>query len=235
MEHLFPNLEQLIVTNPALAFIAVFLAGVLVSFTPCVYPVIPLTLGFIGAKSAGSRWKGFFLSLVYVLGMALTYAVLGAFAALSGSLFGNVGSSPWSYFVIANLCLVLGLSMFDVIRIPQLSLAVKTPAGPNKGGYFGAFVVGLISGLIVGPCTAPVLASVLLYVASKQNVVYGFGLLFSFGYGVGFLMILLGTFTGLLSSIPKSGPWLDKVKQAFGWLLIFGAEYFLIRMGGLLI
>ncbi len=235
MNTLFSNVDQIIRANPLLAFPAVFLAGVLVSFTPCVYPVIPLTLGYIGAKSAGSRWKGFTLSLVYVLGLALTYAALGAFAALSGKLFGQVGSSPWSYFAIANLCLFLGLSMLDVIRIPQISLAGGMPGTAPKGGYLGAFVVGLFSGLICGPCTAPVLATVLVYVGSKQNVLYGFSLLFAFGYGVGFLMILLGTFTGLLSSIPRSGVWLERIKKAFGWGLIIAAEYFLIKMGGLLI
>lgn|SRR3990167_5670994 len=231
---MFENIEQLIATNPLLAFVAVFAAGVLVSFTPCVYPVIPLTLGFIGARSAGSRWKGFTLSLVYVLGMAVTYAILGAIASLSGKLFGNVGSSPVSYFIVANVCMALGLSMLGVFQIPQISF---TGTGPVKQrqGYLGVFVIGLISGLIVGPCTAPVLAAILVYVGSKQNVVYGFSLLFAFGYGVGFLMILLGTFTGLLASIPKSGEWLERVKKLFGWVLIFAAEYFLIRMGEFLV
>lgn len=233
MDALIANLDKLIVANPALAFAAVFLAGVLVSFTPCVYPVIPLTLGFIGARSAGSRWKGFVLSLFYVLGMALTYACLGAFASLSGKLFGGVGSSPWTYFAVANVCLVLGLSMLGVFEIPQLSIG--NVAQQKRKGYFGAFVIGLVSGLIVGPCTAPALAAVLVYVGSKQNLLYGFSLLFTFGYGVGFLMILLGTFSGLLGALPKSGKWLEAVKKSFGWVLILAAEYLLIKMGGLLI
>ncbi len=234
MSEFLSNLGPLIDSNPALAFVAVFLAGVFVSFTPCVYPVIPLTLGFIGARSAGSRWKGFILSLFYVLGMALMYAILGAFASLSGKLFGTVGSHPATYFVVANVCLFLGLSMLGVFEIPQLSFGVN-PALKQRKGYLGAFVIGLFSGLIVGPCTAPALAVVLVYVASKQNFLYGFSLLFVFGYGVGFLMILLGTFTGLIGALPKSGQWLDRIKKAFGYLLIFAAEYLLIQMGGLLV
>ena len=239
MSSLLANIDQIIHTSPLLAFVAVFAAGALVSFTPCVYPVIPLTLGVIGARSlpgrqagAGGRWKGFILSLVYVLGMALTYAALGLFASLTGKLFGQVGSNPFTYFFVANVCLLMGLSMLGVFAFPQVSLAGK---GGAKGGLFGIFLVGIVSGLIVGPCTAPVLAAILVYVAAKHDVLYGFLLLFTFGYGVGFLLILLGTFTGLIASLPKSGVWLERVKQAFGWILIFTAEYLLIKAGGLLI
>src|SRR4051812_17679462 len=97
------DLSHIIQTNPPLAFIAVFAAGILVSFTPCVYPMIPLTLGVIGARSAGSPRRGFSLSLVYVLGLSLVYAVLGAIASLTGHLFGRIGTNPWVYFVVANV------------------------------------------------------------------------------------------------------------------------------------
>lgn len=227
------DIEPLIQTNPILAFVAVFAAGVLVSFTPCVYPVIPLTLGFIGAKSAGGKWKGFFISLLYVLGMALTYAALGAFASLTGQLFGKIGSHPATYFIVANICLLLGLSMLGLFNLPQLSLGFRPSSG--KKSWLDVVLVGAFSGLIVGPCTAPVLAAILVYVGSKQNLVYGFSLLFAFGYGVGFLLILLGTFTGLLASLPKSGEWLERVKKLFGWLLLLSAEYLFIKMGGFLI
>lgn len=230
METLAANIEQIIRVNPLLAFVVVFFAGVTVSFTPCVYPVIPITLGYIGAKSAGQKGRGFFLSLVYVCGMAVTYAVLGAMAAFSGKLFGSLSAHPFTYFLLGNVCLFMGLSMLGVYQLPVIGFHVKNR--PQGGGYGGCFILGLMSGLIVGPCTAPILAAVLYYVASKQNIIYGFLLLFVFGYGVGFLTILLGSFTGLLSSIPKSGPWLENVKKVCGWVLIFAAEYFLIKMGG---
>lgn len=234
MESLFANMDQVIRTSPALAFAAVFIAGVVVSFTPCVYPVIPLTLGAIGARSAGGRWKGFLLSLVYVLGMALTYAALGLFASLTGKLFGQIGSHPMTYLFVANVCLLMGLSMLGVFSIPQLSPG-GGPRPASRGGFLSVFWVGVVSGLIVGPCTAPALAAILAYVAARHDVVYGFFLLFVFGYGVGFLLIVLGTFTGLVASLPKSGAWLERVKQGFGWFLIAAAEYLLIKAGGLLI
>lgn len=230
----FEDISLTIQANPALAFVLIFLAGVGVSFTPCVYPVIPITLGYIGARSAGNRWKGFTLSLVYVFGMALTYAVLGAFAALTGRLFGQIGSSPWTYLIVAGICLLLGISMLGIFELPQISLTGgKGTPSQGKKGYTGAFLVGIVSGLIVGPCTAPVLATVLVYVGSKQNVLYGFSLLFTFGYGVGFLMILLGTFTGLVSSLPRSGAWLDLVKKIFGMLLVASSAYLFFKARGL--
>jgi thiol:disulfide interchange protein DsbD len=165
--------------------------------------------------------------------MAVTYAALGAFASLTGRLFGTIGSSPVTYFIVGTVCVVLALAMFGVIRIPQFSFTGQASAS-RKEGLFGVFTVGLIAGLIVGPCTAPVLAAVLLYVGTQQNVLYGASLLFVFGYGVGFLLILLGTFTGLLASMPKSGKWLGAVEKLFGAALILAAAYYFVKMGGLL-
>jgi thiol:disulfide interchange protein DsbD len=228
------NIEHMIQHHPFLALFGVYLSGVLVSFTPCVYPVIPLTLGVIGAKNSSSKLGGFTLSLIYVLGMALSYAVLGAFASLSGRLFGQVATNPWTYFVVANAYLLFGLSMIDAFHLPQVSL-LPARFQQKKNGLFGVFFMGALAGLIVGPCTAPVLATLLVYVGTRQNMLYGFTLLFMFGYGVGFLFILLGTFTGLLAYMPKSGAWLETVKKVFGWLLILAAEYLFIKMGGLLV
>ncbi|MGE3772669.1 MAG: cytochrome c biogenesis protein CcdA [Gammaproteobacteria bacterium] len=228
------NLGRLIDLHPALALATVFAGGVAVSFTPCMYPIVPVTLGVIGARSAGARWRGFLLSSVYVLGMALSYASLGAFAALSGKLFGQISTSPWTHFAVANLCLVFGLAMLDVFRLPQLGLDAG-PAQRGPQGLFGVFLFGMAAGLIVGPCTAPVLGTLLVYVGSRQNLLYGFLLLLCFGYGVGFLLILLGTFTGLLSSLPRSGLWMERVKKVFGWGMVGVAEYLLIKTGELLI
>jgi len=220
-----------------LSYLAVYLGGVLVSFTSCVYPVIPITVSFIGARSAGSRTKGFILSLIYVLGMSLTYTALGAAASLSGKLFGQVQSNPWTYFAIGNLCILMGLSMLGVfslnVRTPDFVTRVQ-PRQKTKG-VIGSFLVGAASGLVMGPCTAPVLAVILGYAATRENVAYASSLLFVFSIGMGTLLILIGTFAGLLAGIPKSGIWMTRISRIFGWILIGTGEYFLIQAGILLV
>lgn len=216
-----------------LAFLAVYLGGVLVSFTPCVYPVIPITIAFIGARGGGSRTRGFLLSLIYVLGMAVTYTALGGVAALSGKLFGQMQTNFWTYFVMANVCLLMGLSMLNVFMFPFRTPQFVTRIQPRtqSKGLVSSFLVGAASGLVMGPCTAPVLAVLLGYVATRQEMLYAMSLLFVFSFGMGTLLIILGTFAGLLANLPKSGPWMIKIGRFFGWLMIAAGEYFLIQAG----
>jgi len=212
-------------------YLLVFLAGILVSFTPCVYPLIPITAGFIGASSSGAKARGFFLSLFYVLGIALAYSGLGAFAALTGSLFGEIATSPWTYLAIGNIFLLLGLSMMDAFTLPLPGFLKSHGQGSKKRGLLGAFLIGLSSGFIIGPCTAPALGAILAYVASKQNIFFGTTLLFTFAFGMGLILMVVGTFSGLVSSLPKSGKWLNITKKVFAFILIACAEYFIIKAG----
>lgn len=234
IENLTGNIEVYLQTSALLAFLAVYLGGVLVSFTPCVYPVIPLTVAYVGGRSGGSRSKGFFLSLVYVLGMAVTYTAIGGFAALTGRLFGQIQSNPWVHIVIANVVILLGLSMLDVFEIPVPQFLSRLQQKNQGQGYVGSFVLGLTSGFILGPCSAPVLCVVLAYVAAKQHLLYGMSLLFVFALGMGTLLILLGTFAGLLTSLPKAGVWMVRVKHLFGWLMLLIGEYLLVTAGSLM-
>ena len=235
IENILSTLAKYVQGAPLIAYVAVFLSGILVSFTPCVYPVIPITISYVGAASAGSKGRAFLLSLFYVAGIALTYSVLGAIAALTGRLFGQISTSPLAYFFVGNLCLFLGLSMLGVFELPIPGF-LKTQKTFSKGkGIISSFFVGMASGLVVGPCTAAPLAVILAYVATKQNLIFGMTLLFVFAFGMGLLLIILGTFAGLLASLPKAGTWLDSIKKIFGWILIIIGEYFLITMGKLLI
>jgi cytochrome c-type biogenesis protein len=217
----------------SLSYLAVYLGGVLVSFTPCMYPLLPITVAFIGARSGRTKGRGFILSLIYVLGMAVTYTLLGAIAALSGKLFGQIQSNPWTSFFIGNLCILMGLSMMDAFTIPIRMPAFIMRAQPRTktNGIAGSFLVGAASGLVMGPCTAPALAVVLGYAATRQNVVFAASLMFFFAVGMGTLLILVGTFAGLLAGIPKSGKWMVRVGRICGWILLGTGEYFLISAG----
>ncbi|HHO76520.1 MAG TPA: hypothetical protein ENN05_08855, partial [Deltaproteobacteria bacterium] len=207
-----------------------YIGGVLASFTPCIYPVIPITVAYIASQSSGRKSRGFVLSIFYVLGTSLTYMVLGSIASFTGHLFGQIQSNPWTYLFVANICILMGLSMLDVFTF-SLTRFLGPSRTINKKGLVGSFLLGSASGLILGPCTAPILGVLLGYVATKQNMVYGMSLLFVFAFGMGTLLIILGTFTGLVASIPRSGMWMVKIQRAFGWGMIALGEYFLIIAG----
>ncbi len=233
-ENLLEILEGYLATGNLLAYPIVFLGGVLVSFTPCVYPVIPITVTYIGSQSGGSKARAFSLSLVYVCGLALTYAILGMLASLTGQIFGTLQMNPWTQFFIANVCLLFGLAMLDVINIPLPYFLSRLAPKTKRKGFLGAFIVGMASGMVAGPCTAPALGVLLAFVATKQSIFFGASLMFVFALGMSMLLIVIGTFTGLLTAIPKAGAWTMKIKKIFGWILILVAEYFLIQMGKML-
>jgi cytochrome c-type biogenesis protein len=233
MEEILSQLNTYLQGAPLLALPAAYLAGVLTSFTPCIYPLIPITIGIIGAKSSQTRKRGFLLSLVYVIGLSLVYAALGAIAALSGMFFGQISTSMWAYLVVGNLFLLFGLSMLDVFSL-ELTFLQKWNPSAKGSGMLTAFTFGGISALIAGPCTTPVLGTLLAFVASRQNVLLGVSMLFLFAFGMGSLLIIVGTFTGLLSTIPRSGAWMITIKKAFGFLMIGLGEYFILKAGQLM-
>jgi cytochrome c-type biogenesis protein len=214
-----------------LSYVIVFLGGIFTSLTPCVYPLIPVTIGYIGANSVRSRGRAFFLSLFYVLGIATVYSCLGAIAALGGSIFGQISTNPWTYLIVGNIFLFLGLSMMDVfvLQLPGFLIPKSTPS--VKKGLFGAYFIGISAGLVMGPCTAPILGAVLTYVASRQNIFLGISFLFTYALGIGFILLVVGTFTGMAVSLPKSGKWLNLLKKVFGIVLIICAQYFFIQAG----
>jgi thiol:disulfide interchange protein DsbD len=194
---------------------------------------MPLVIAYIGARGSRSRLYGFLLSLTYVLGLSLTYAVLGGISALTGRLFGTIQSSFWVAFLVANVCVLMGLAMLDVftiqIRIPGFATSPQT--GDMHKSVIGSFLVGITSGLLIGPCSAPVFSVLLAYVATRQNLFFGMSLLFVFALGMGTLLVAIGSFAGLMASLPKSGMWMVRIKHGCGWILIATGEYFLIQAG----
>ncbi|MDK9699476.1 MAG: protein-disulfide reductase DsbD, partial [bacterium] len=208
------------------AFILVFLGGVFASLTPCVYPVIPITMGYIGSRAGGNKVRGFTLSLAFVLGLAIVYSTLGLVAASTGALFGAFTQTPWFLGAIALVFGVMGISMLGVFDLPIPGFAAQAQGNP-KGGYFGAAVMGGLSGLVAAPCVGPILVALLAWVAQSGSLLLGFFLLFTFSMGMGLLFIAIGTFSGLLQSLPQAGEWMVAIKKFFGFALLAGALYVL--------
>jgi thiol:disulfide interchange protein len=227
------GLEHVLAQTPLLAYPVVYAAGLLTSFTPCVYPMIPITVGFIGGMSAGSRLRGFLLSVSYVIGLAITYSILGAMAALTGSFFGQVATDPWVNLVVGVFILVLGLAMVGAWEIRLPSFLLPKAGGGAAKGWVGALLVGATSGFVAAPCTAPALGAVLAYVATRRSIVFGTSLLFTFALGMGTLLVIIGTFAGLVRNLPRAGAWMTRVRKAFGWLMVAVGVYFVFHAGQL--
>ena len=226
------DFQSYLLAGSPFAFAIAFAGGVATGFTPCTYPVLPVTVGYLGSRAGGSRGRTILLSAAYVLGMATAYAALGMAAAMTGRVFGEATAHPLAYLVSGNVCIVLSLALFDVVRFPTPAfLSHLAGAGSRSGGAGGAFLVGAVSGIVVGPCTAPVLGAVLLYVGSSGHPAFGATLLFTFALGMGLPVVALGAFAGLLGRLPRSGAWLSRVKAGFGVLLLLAGEYLLLEAG----
>ena len=220
--------------HPSLALLLAYVGGILASFTPCTYPMIPITVAFVGAKAHGSRWKGFVLSSFYVLGLAVVYSIVGAVAALTGELFGALTTNSWTYLLVGNICLFFGLAMLDVVPLTPPAFLNRMQVRNIPGhDILTSVLLGGASALVVSTCTTPILGVLLAIVATRQDILWGVGMLFCFSYGIGTLVILIGTFTGLLTSLPRSGIWMRRIQKAFGLLMIIAAQYFFIKTGEL--
>ena len=193
------NIEQIITLYPLVAFGAVFLAGVVSSASPCVLSTIPLVVGLVGGYSDGDRGKAFRYSLVFVLGLSLTFTIFGAAAGLLGTMFGTLGGK-W-HLIAGVVALVMGGQLMGLYEI---RLPVKRDFKPKQGGIIGAFILGLFFGVVSSPCATPVLVILLTLVASKGQVLYGITLLFCYAIGHCLLMLFAGTFTGFVEAFVKA-------------------------------
>ena len=231
-------------SNPLAALPLVFLAGVLTSLTPCIYPMIPITAAIVGGQSVAerasgaprARWRPLLLTLTYVVGLATVYAGLGLFAGLTGTLFGQVSTNPWLYFAMANLLVLAALAMLEVLPVRLPAGLVARAASAGTGGRFGgALVMGAVSGLVAAPCSAPVMAAVLTWVSTTRSAGLGFLYLLVFSLGMCALLVVVGLSAGALARLPRAGAWMVWVKKAFALVMLGVAEYYLIQMGKLLI
>ncbi len=210
-----------------LSLIFVFLGGLALNLTPCVYPLIPITVGYFGGQSEGSTGKLFLMGLFFVLGMAITYSVIGVVTALSGAVFGSLLQNSIVIIFIAFIFVVLSLSMFGVYEI-SLPNTLVAKAGGAKGGYFGALFMGLTMGIVAAPCIGPFVLGLVTYVAAKADPYYGFMMFFFLAVGLGFPYLILAVFSGKIKKLPRAGEWMESVKHIFGFILLGMAIYFLL-------
>jgi thioredoxin:protein disulfide reductase len=207
------------------AFASVFIGGFLTSLTPCVYPLIPITVSLFGGRGEDvPRSRAMLLASSYVGGIGVMYAGLGVFSALAGRAFGTFMANAWIMVPIATLFVIMAASMFGAFELnlpPSLQQRLTSVGGK---GFSGAFAMGLVGGIIAAPCTGPVLASVLAYVATTRSVAIGGSLLFTYALGMGVLFFAIAAFA---IALPKSGAWMETVKSVFGVVMLVAALYFL--------
>ena len=212
-------------TASIFAFILVFLGGIATSLGPCNIATIPLIVGYVGGSHDLSRNRSFVLSLAFAVGLALTFMFLGVIAALIGGLIG--ANTRWWYYLVAAVCLVLGLKMLGVIRVnlPMVFGGLRERVGLK--GIPGALALGLVSGLVASQCATPVLVAILTYVMAKGAILYGAALLFVYAMGRGVPVVLAGTFTGALKNFQKMERWSGVIEKASGVIIIGVGIYFL--------
>jgi thioredoxin:protein disulfide reductase len=211
------------------ALLGVFLGGMALNLTPCVYPLIPVTVSYFGGQAfAGKEGRGSGIILhgvLYVIGLAVMNSFLGVFAALSGRMLGAVLQNPITLIVVAAVLVAFALSMFGFweFRLPGF---ITRAASRNFAGYFGSFFIGTTLGLVAAPCLGPFVVSLLVWIASTGNPWFGFIFFFSLSLGMGLPLFVLALLSGRLSSLPKSGEWMLWVRKLMGWVLIGMAAWF---------
>jgi len=227
MESILSNISDVINNSPGLAYLFVFLGGLVSASSPCVLAIIPLVIGFVGGYSEGNKKKAIMYSLVFALGLSITFTILGAIASLVGGLFGDVGRF-W-YYLAASVAVIMGLYLIGVLnfRLPQ-PVTLKT----KHKGVIGAFLLGLLFGAVSSPCATPVLAVILAFVATKAKIVYGTSLLFVYAIGYCALIILAGVFTGFVENYAKSKGVsnFSAVTKKVSGVLIFLAGLYILYM-----
>ena len=199
MHHLLENIQSIIQNNHSLAFLAVFAGGLISAASPCVLAAIPLIIGYVGGYSGGDKKKAAIYSLVFILGLSITFTVLGAAASAMGQFLSFAGQ--WLYIGLAAIAVVMGLQLMGLISIP---LPFQKTRQVKSRGLWGAFLLGLLTGTVSSPCATPVLAVILAYVSTQGDVLYGGSLLFVYAVGHCALIFIAGLSIGLTESMVSS-------------------------------
>ncbi|MEZ5358682.1 MAG: protein-disulfide reductase DsbD [Candidatus Zixiibacteriota bacterium] len=204
-----------------------FITGLLLSFSPCTYPMIPITVSVFAGQDR-SVGRGFILALFYVVSMAFMYGIMGLIVSLVGGVFGAWLASPTVVIGIAVVFVIFSLSMFGLYEL-NVPNSIRQNLGKQKsgGGVVGSIILGIVAALVVSPCVGPFVAGILLYIATYGSPVFGFLVLFIFAMGLGTLYLIIGTFSSAITKLPRAGMWMDQIKKFFGFVLLLMALYFL--------
>ncbi|MDP2966737.1 MAG: cytochrome c biogenesis CcdA family protein [Pelolinea sp.] len=221
------NLDPTLLTPTSfIGYLFVFFGGLITSLGPCNAAMIPLIIGYVGGSTNLPRRKAFEISLVFAIGLAITFMILGIIASLLGGLLG--GSTRVWYYLVALICFIIGLQMLGVVHINSPYWLGGFREKIKTKGLLGALLLGLISGLVASQCATPVLAAILTFVmAQKESMIYGAVLLLVYALGRGVPIVLAGTFAGALKSMRTFGKWSDKLEKASGVIIILVGFYFL--------
>ncbi len=213
------------------AWLTLLLVGLALNLTPCVYPMIGVTVSIFGAQKARSPFASFGMALVYVLGLATMYSTLGVIAALSGGLFGSALQSPLVSVGIGVLLIALALSMFGLYQLQPPAWVLARFGGVTATSLVGAFFSGMLVGIFAAPCVGPPVVALLAVVGAKGDPGFGFLSFFTLSMGLGLPYLVLGTFSGLLRRLPRSGEWMIWVERVFGVILLaVGLFYALLAL-----
>ncbi len=214
----------------ALEALFTFMAGLGIAFTPCVFPLVPVTVSYFSRQTGKSRARTFALTGAYAIGIATTYSILGVVSALVGAQLGDVLTNPFVVWGFVALFVALSASMFGAFDLTLPSSLTTRIQGTERKGFLGALFLGLTLGLVAAPCVGPVASGLILYVANTKDVLFGLIVFFTFGLGLATPFMALGTFSGALAALPRAGAWMEGVKKFFGFLLLAMALYFLANV-----
>ena len=204
-----------------------FLMGVLLSLTPCIYPMIPITVAILQSHGKRSMWYNFLFALAYTMGIATTFATLGLVAACTGTIFGSILNNPIVILTIVGFFIYLAGSMLGFYEMYLPRWMQNSSGSKQNGSALSAFLFGAVSGTIASPCLTPGLLFLLTYVCQLQNMLLGFVLLFIFGIGTSMPLLIIGTFSNALQFLPNAGMWMVEIKKMFGFILLGMSIYFL--------
>lgn len=214
-------------SSPWIRLLFTFLLGILMSLTPCIYPMVPITVGLLQTTASSSLWRNFLLALSYTVGIATTFALLGLLAAAGSAHFGALLGNAWFVLILVTFLTYMALTMLGICELHVPRFMRGRDSGAANGSFISAFIFGVISGTVASPCLSPGLLLLISIVATIGSKLAGFFLLFTFGIGLGMPLLIIGTFSNALQLMPKAGFWMVEVKKLFGLLLLSMCFYYL--------